>query len=72
MAVAMNYRTKAGALLLAAQIEAYWIARGYLGIETSVARYAAAPSNSDKFIGWSVRSNIVDGYPPLSVRQAAA
>ena len=54
-----------GAQVLAARIKAYWIKRGYLGVQTSLVKVDPPPSLSHNAKPiYCVRSNMVRGFPP--------
>lgn len=56
--------TEAGAHDLAARIMAYWMDRGYFGVEVRVERQAVQQSGFDHGHAiWVVRSDMVGGMP---------
>lgn len=58
--VVPDYMTPVGARVLADRIVAYWLDRGYAGIKML---FECSPLTE----AWSVRSNMVNGFPPREV-----
>lgn len=57
----IDYTTDEGASLIAAQVQRYWHERGYFNVEAFVSD--AVRSGRQSFS--SVRSNLVNGLPPV-------
>jgi hypothetical protein len=61
-----DYTCRQGAEAIAAEVRSYWTSQGYLGVQTWVeGKHRKHGGASHRDIVWCVRSNLVNGLPPL-------